>query len=408
MDSFGPALRQLRRSRGLSLRALSAQVAYDYGYLGQIERGDRPPTAAVAAACDRALDADGALVGAYHEQAAGEGDMRRRTVLQVLAGMAAAGTSPLVSLEALRQGLGQALDADHDSWRAVVAEYGRAYYTTPPTTLAEQITADLTVLQQMISVESGVRREGLIRASSQLSVLLAMALSATGDTHLAARWWASARLAARQSHDIDTEVLVGAWEMVNAIYAGRPLSRVIVRADETIALAGTRVNAAVAGVLAGRAQALALVGRSGDAETAVQQVARVTDAMPNGVVADEESVFGWPEHRLRHTESFVHTHTGNTEAAMAAQDRALALYPACQVRLRTQVQLHHATCLVKRGEIGDGVRRAAQLLDELPGEHHTTNLRRVATQLIAAVPAAEQRRPEVRDMSARLADGPAV
>ncbi|WP_213452629.1 helix-turn-helix domain-containing protein [Rhizomonospora bruguierae] len=77
MESFGNVLRQLRRRRGLSLRVLSARAAYDYGYLGQIERGDRPPTAAVAEACDRALGAGGLLVQAYRERA-GEAEMQRR------------------------------------------------------------------------------------------------------------------------------------------------------------------------------------------------------------------------------------------------------------------------------------------------------------------------------------------
>nr|WP_307937093.1 hypothetical protein [Salinispora arenicola] len=39
-------------------------------------------------------------------------------------------------------------------------------------------------------------------------------------------------------------------------------------------------------------------------------------------------MFGWPEVRLRHTESYVYTHLGHTQRALAAQDRALELYPA--------------------------------------------------------------------------------
>lgn len=63
MDGFGPALARLRAKRGVSLRALSARVHYSRSYLSDVEHGKRPATADLAAACDAALDAGGALVG---------------------------------------------------------------------------------------------------------------------------------------------------------------------------------------------------------------------------------------------------------------------------------------------------------------------------------------------------------
>lgn len=401
METFGATLRRLRCARGLSLRALSAQVAYDYGYLGQIERADRPPTAAVAAACDRVLAADGLLVRRYEEHSEEDG-MRRRTVLRALTGMAVASGS----LEALRQGLGYALDADHDGWTAVAVEYGHAYYTTPPAELIAQLTDYVVVLQQMIAVETGARSRELARTASVLAVLLALSLHATGRTRVAARWWSSARLAAARSGSADARLLVGSWEVVNGLYSNRPLGQLIVTADETLAAAGGRVTAAVAGVLAGRAQALALLGSVVEAEATVRQVADVTERMPDDIVADGSSVFGWPEHRLRHTESFVYTHTGNLRAAQLAQERALALYRTDQLRLRTQVELHRAACAIKSGDITGGLRQTAELLDALPGQHHTANLRHVAGQVLGSLAPHDRNRPEVNDLRHRLAAGP--
>ncbi|MBP2706808.1 tetratricopeptide repeat protein [Microbispora sp. RL4-1S] len=59
--SFGSALRDLRRKRGLSLASLSALTHYSKGYLSRIETGERPPTPLVARRCDEVLRADGAL-----------------------------------------------------------------------------------------------------------------------------------------------------------------------------------------------------------------------------------------------------------------------------------------------------------------------------------------------------------
>lgn len=59
--TFGDQLRSLRQQRGLSLKDFARVVHFDPGYLSKIENGLKPPTATVAAKCDAALDADGAL-----------------------------------------------------------------------------------------------------------------------------------------------------------------------------------------------------------------------------------------------------------------------------------------------------------------------------------------------------------
>lgn len=62
---FGSALREARRERGLSLRALQTLVRYDFTYLGQVERGEKPGSPALAAVCDEALTAGGTLIGLF-------------------------------------------------------------------------------------------------------------------------------------------------------------------------------------------------------------------------------------------------------------------------------------------------------------------------------------------------------
>ncbi len=402
MSAFGTVLRQLRVDRQLSLRALSAQVNYDYGYLGQVERGVRKPTTTLAEACDRALDASGTLLAA-HERQAGEAELQRRTVLRAL-GALAVNAPPMIELETLRHSVGQAIGGDHDDWQQIVVDYGYSYYRTAPDVLMRQVTSDLAVLQAIIAGDTGARRASLSRVASQLSVLVAMTLVATGDLHLARRWWSTARRGADESGDVDTQVLVRAWEVVNGCYGFRPLAQVIALSEEAVALAGTRCSAAAAGLWAGRAQSLALLGRRTEAIAAVQQVASITDRLPGSVTNELESLWGWPEHRLRHTESYVYTHVGDLPRAQAAQERAMALYPPSQARLRTQVQLHRASCLIQGGEIADGLGYAAGLLDELPAAQHNTLLHEVARHVLAAVPTGERTRAAAVELEARIPD----
>src|SRR5690606_22896718 len=100
-------------------------------------------------------------------------------------------------------------------------------------------------------------------------------------------------------------------------------SQIIDLADQTISLAGDHVYGASAKLWAGRAQALALAGNTHEAIRSLQTTTEIVERVPAAVIADNISVFGWPEVRLRHTESHVYTHLGLTDQAMAAQDRAL-------------------------------------------------------------------------------------
>jgi hypothetical protein len=328
--------------------------------------------------------------------------MQRRTVLRALSALAVS-APPAVGLEALRHGMGAAVGGDDlDEWRRIVADYGHIYYRLPPAALMEQLTTDLAVLQAMIAADGSTRRTGLSSVAAQLSVIVAMTLVAGGQILLARRWWHTARKAADESGDVQTQVLVRAWETVNGCYGYSTPLGVLTVSDKAVHLAGGAATAATAGLHAGRAQALALLGRHDEARAEVRRVADITDQLPAPVIADVESLWGWPEHRLRHTESYVYTHIGDLAAAGAAQQQALALYPSTQARLRTQVELHRASCLIRAGNVSDGLRHAADLLDALPVDQHNELLHEVARQVIAAVPPSSAYRSGVAELQARI------
>lgn len=336
-----------------------------------------------------------------------ESEMRRRRFMRALAGFVALGsTPPLAALEALRHGLRQAADTRHDrdQWDAIVAEYAHSYYTTTPETLRERLGVDIGILQHLL-VEQPDDRD-LNRAAANLSMVLAICLTASNEIWLAQRWWGTAHEAVERSGDLGTAVMIRREQAVKGFYDGSSPARVLALSDKALALAGDRVCPGTAGALAARAQALARCGRRDDAAAALRAVNTITERMPDRWLADE-SMFGWPEHRLRHAESFVYTEIGDVGRATAAHDRALEIYPATQAINRAMVQMHRAACLVGDGHIGTGLRYATESLDALPAEQHSQLLYSVARRAVAKLPPQERHRPEANDLRDRLIALPA-
>jgi hypothetical protein len=101
------------------------------------------------------------------------------------------------------------------------------------------------------------------------------------------------------------------------------------------------------------------MGRHEDALASLDDLRRTWDRLPSEDMAAADSEWGHPERRVRHTESWVLTLSGDTRSAWAAQDAALALYPA-PGRGRTQVQMHRAETPIRSGDDG-GARHCTQV-----------------------------------------------
>jgi transcriptional regulator with XRE-family HTH domain len=400
VENFGEALRRRRTTAGFrSLRSLAARTGYDFGYIGQVERGERPGSAEFAEACDVALNAEGELIALF--RGGKEAEVRRRTLLGTLTGLAVSTTmSPMITLEALRQGLGQATDTGTDEWQSIAAEYATDFYLVSFGELLQRLQTDLVILQQLLTAQPDDRH--LSRAAGQMSCILAMILTARGERAVARRWWSTARAAADRSGDLDTRLLVRAYDAVNALYDGRPVTQALRIADEAVALAGDRVCAGAAGALACRAQALAMVGNEVDANAAARDVERITARMPSEIAAAAGSVWGWPEHRMWHTQSWVFSRTGQLREAARAQDHAVMLYPESQARLRVQVEMHRASCIVQAGQVTDGLRHAADALDELPAAQHNQLLHEMVRMVVATVPAKDHSLIEIEELTDRI------
>lgn len=100
--SPGAELRKWRERRKLTLRALGKRANFDYSHIARIERGEAKLTLELAEACDRELDAGGALIHAYH---AARGSVRPAQLPAVPAQLVGRDTESAVLLKGMRQRL---------------------------------------------------------------------------------------------------------------------------------------------------------------------------------------------------------------------------------------------------------------------------------------------------------------
>jgi tetratricopeptide (TPR) repeat protein len=428
--ALGRRLAAYRRAAGLSQKGLAPLVQYGRSTVANVEIGRQKCSQDFWRRCDEVLAADGALLAAYetvdaharqqHQQVAaaaaasrdtlaaaipereGETVHRRRLLIDLsLVGL----SGPLAVTERVRHGLAAFAGADTQpdvaEWEAISVEYARSFYRTPVDRLLRDLTADLSVLAQHAAEPSEHRRD-LARTGAQLAAIAAMAWASAGEVRHAQRWWRTARQLADRSADTRTRMWVRGWEVANGLYEQRPIPVILELAAASTAIGGAVGCAGTAGMYAGLAQTLAVAGRADEAIAALRQATATTEMLPSSVVADEDSMFGWPEVRLRHTASFVHTWLGQTRRAYAAQDEALRLYPENLARERAALRFHRSACLIHDGNISGGVGYAGEVLDRLPPQHHTELVYAMGRAALRAVPPAERERRDVVALSNRL------
>jgi len=336
-----------------------------------------------------------------------EDDVRRRDLLGTLSGAVVG--ARFADLERLRRSVDSVLSApptghDADEWERTAAGYAHEVGVLPSRDLLPRLLADFSEVGARLADSSGHVRHRLARVVAQLGALTAITFVSLGDPHTAYRWWRTAARAADEAGDYHAASLIRGRQAVFSLYGIQSAHTVLSLADDAIAAGRHAPCAGVASGYAARAQALAQLGRSEDARRTLSDLTGVFGQLPAEVSDDRWSAWGWSEVRLRHVESYVHTHAGDLSAASRAQDAALKLYPETNYQGRTQVELHRAECLIRAGDIDSGAQHAAGVLGSLPPERRSDGL--VASTALAAldaVPVQHIRRPAVRTARELLA-----
>lgn len=433
---FGRALRRHRDACGLSVRALAAKLHYSKSHISDLENAVRLPHRTLAAALDEVLGAGGELVGLLPGPTcpaeaqsfappttdhltgdvllSGDGEleaMKRRTLLG-LGSVAGLGiVAPGITSETLRRGVTQHLAEERaqravGAWGEIVTAYGYRYNRSGPTEMLSTLVVDLLAIQAATQrqLPAADLRE-LRRIATYLAGFMAMALTDLGQLVQARRWWRSARHVAEDSGDVHAILWVRGREIVRGMYEHVPADATLRLVSDAERYNGATVPAtAMVELCYGKAQALALAGHR---QRAVEMLTFCQDsifpALPAGVTADHGSLFGWPEQRLRFTESFVHSFLGEAELAEEAQTRAIALYPESDKRGAALIELQRALCLVKQGDVVTGVGHAYSTMTELAAAYHNSVVLGLGQHVVDAVPVTDRRGGVVADFVDYLA-----
>lgn len=341
------------------------------------------------------------LAGADDEDA-----VQRRAFLMSLASVAGLGaTEPGLGLEGTRHRLdraiaGQRAATDVDEWHEIALEYGHTYRITAPRGLLKTLAVDLYGLQMAIERQpDDLAQRALRQAGAMLSSFTARTLGNLGYVSESRRWWRTARRAADESQDRYTMLWVRGREIVRAGYEQRPATSMLALINATEARIDDSAAVALPEFLSGKAQALALMGGppSGDAEATLVRLREAFEALPPSVTTAHDSEYGYGEEHLRFTESLVYTYLGDYKRACAAQDRALALYPAHLLREPPQIELHRALCPVGAGDVTTGVRHAQTVITSLPPMHRVIAVADLGHKVLKAVPVTAHQQPDVAE-----------
>ena len=139
--------------------------------------------------------------------------------------------------------------------------------------------------------------------------------------------------------------------------------------------------------------------------SALRELERALDNMPLTVVDDMTSQFGWPEERLRFTESYVYSRIGDSSRAQAAQRLANGLYgrSATSSVNRAILTLHEAMCSVVNGDIRNGAQATTLVLQASHVSQHMY-VYSTARDILAGVPRHLHNSSEVAELRCTLAE----
>lgn len=420
-STFGEELKRLRVKQDLSLRLVGEKVHSGKSHIWNLENGKATPDLRTATLLDDLLKADGALVRlakadpkfqrlrvaqsvpfnvhsftglAAQLLAEGGEDMHRRGFVAGATGVAGLGVlAPSLALESARHGLMASMIEDRsqagvDEWNQIIEDTGADYLSTSPHDLLDPLMVDVVGSQNAIKATSNPTEKGeLRRVGAILSVYAAKTFSNLGLTRESRRWWRTAQQIAWGA-DNGTVLWVRGHEIVRSLYEQHSIDSILRLVEEADPYLTNATAEELPEFMGGKAQALAVAGRDGEAVATLHQAEEVYNQLPLSLtrVQGRESDRLWPENRIAFTQSFVYSYLGHLKEADAAQTRALELYAPDFRRGPAQIKLQRALCMVKAGDANGGTAYAQQVMQALPTGDHVRTIIDLAHTVYRAVP----------------------
>ena len=333
----------------------------------------------------------------------GDHDVKRRTLLEVMAALSAGIAIPVDALSTILSGVDDALtersDMDPSYWEEVTWEYSRKIWIQPTGVLLRDLTVDV------LAVGSALRRrpradvrKGLLRSSAEITVYMAQEFGDLGDTRAARRCFATATRAADESGDLDLATWVRGYDASRALWEGRSVSAVNRVIGDTFAAARGTPGVGLAQALEAQARFRAVEGDAVAAEQCLTELRRVFTALPDKATEDEISAWGYSEHVLRSGEAWTYSLLGDTRRARVAIEQALETAPLEKTGGRTNIKLLRALTLVHEREVTEGLEYAVTTTQSVPS---SLARRRAVDEIIKALPGEKARAlPAVRELQA--------
>ncbi|MEV0002158.1 hypothetical protein AB0H28_07705 [Micromonospora sp. NPDC050980] len=330
--------------------------------------------------------------------------MPRGASVEAAAGRSPAGTesSEAGGLVRLRLGLDEALAASSVAPRQLelieqsAGEHLRAYPSASPHTMLSRLAADCREVQVLsLRRQPAAVQARLSTVAALLATMCADALMRLGDVAEARRWYGTAIHAADDSGEARFRVLVRAQAAILPYYFGDP-ARTVALADAALAVTSVASSSAALAA-AGRARALARVGATDQARSAVDQARRLLDQAGD---EDTDVAFRFPAKRLLLYLSGAYTWLGDTAEAYRVQDEALRLYgtaPAVPIDVAL-IALDRSMCLARDRRATEAATTARDAVAGLPEAQRTEIILTRATDVATSI-SAEGRRGEVATLT---------
>ncbi|ASW57477.1 hypothetical protein [Plantactinospora sp. KBS50] len=291
----------------------------------------------------------------------------------------------------LRLGLDEALASASVAPRQLelieesAGEHMRVYPSASPQAMLSLLAADCREVQALsLRRQPAAVQARLSGVAALLATMCADALMRLGEVAEARRWYGTAIHAADDSGQARLRVLVRAQTAMLPYYFGDP--------GQTVALADTALAVTSAasspGALAaaGRARALARIGATERARSAIDQARRLFDQAGD---EDTDVAFRFPAKRLLFYLSGAYTWLGDTASAYRIQDEALRLYgaaPAVPIDVAL-IALDQSLCLARDRRAAEAAVTAREAVAALPEAQQTEIILTRATDVAGAIPA---------------------
>lgn len=260
------------------------------------------------------------------------------------------------------------------------------YLFTPPAPMLEVLLEHLAEVDHLaVDRQPASVQVRLSELTAMLATLAADALMKLGDLARSRSWFATARNAADDSGNVGLRARVRAQAAMLPFYYG-PLESAVALSREARILSRGRPSATAAFASAAEARALAKLGDSESADSALRHAMAAFEQSSAGA-GKENDAFAFPERRLLLYKSGTLTALGRTSEARRVQEEALRLYPRKTGIDPALLHLEAALCLALDHSATEACQLAGATYLRVDPAHRTPIVEERARDVIEALPA---------------------